>query len=313
MKKILGILAFAMLLNGCDDGEIEVQTLNFDDATTQSCGNIIYKLNDTEALFFEIPYETSFVNDATLPNTPRVVQIDGTANKRIIFRAYNGTVATANICETVQPGTPQIIDEWNAVSGSVEVTTVPIIVANTDPDFPGGEKIIRYRHTIVFRNVEYENGQVDSNFEFGSFEPTATALPFNFDQEVDKCSTSNLIYNFNGSEAITLNIDPSLIVNENTPVGTPRTGTISATQNVVTYKTFGGQITAPYFCASTVPATPAVIQQWDAIEGTVEVITTTGGGSTYSHEIRLKNVKLKKGNTTFLLSTNYLLGNLITS
>jgi len=309
MKRFLGLLVFTLLLNGCDDGEIEVQALDFSDVTAQNCGNIIYKLNETEALFFQVPFETSFINDATLPNTPISVTIDGTANHRIIYRAYNGTVATANICETVQPGTPQITEEWNAVSGRVEITTIPVIVDNTDTDFPGGKKIIRYKHSIVFKDVEYQNGQVDPSFDFGTFDTTPITLPFNFDADIDKCDSSDLIYNFNGSEAITLNIDPDLILSEITPAGSPRTGTVSSTENVVTYKLFGGQITAPYFCTTPVPSTPAIVQQWNAISGTIEVTTTTSGG--YLHEIRLKNVVLKKGNSTFLLATNYLLGNLL--
>lgn len=310
MKKFFGLLAIASLLNGCDDGQIAVKSLDFADATTQNCGNIIYKLNDTEALFFQIPFETSFINDATPPGAPISVNIDGTTNHRIYFRAYDGEVTTANICETVQPGTPQIIDEWTALSGQIQITTTPVIVANTGDGFAGGEKIIRYHHSIVFRNVEYQNGQVDANFDFGIYDTPAVALTFNFDDEVSKCDSSNLIYNFNGSEAITLDIDPNLILSEITPAGSPRVGTVSSALNAVAYKQFGGQVDADYFCTS--PSTPAVTAQWDAVEGTVEVSTTTNGTG-FLHEIHLKNLRLKKGNSSFFLATDYLIGNLITN
>ncbi|RZJ31888.1 MAG: hypothetical protein EOO48_00665 [Flavobacterium sp.] len=312
MKKFLGLIVFAALLSGCDDGEIQVKALNFSDATAQNCGNIIYKLNGTEALFFQIPYETSFLNDATPVGTPITIPIDGTANHRIFYRAYNGPVAAANICETVQPGTPQITEEWNATSGNIDITSTAVTVANTTPGFEGGEKIIRYRHSIVFRNVTYQNGQIETFYDFGTYDTTPSALPFNFDDQIDKCDSSNTIYNYNGSEAITLNIDPALILSQITPAGSPRIGAISDTENSVSYRTFAGQILASYFCTTPAPTTPAISQQWDAIDGTIEVTTTTNGTG-FLHEIHLKNVHLKKGNSSFLLATDYLLGNLITN
>ena len=78
-------------------------------------------------------------------------------------------------------------------------------------------------------------------------------------------------------------------------------------------------ITNAYFCATTIPATPTLTQQWDAIDGIeatsgiIEVSTTTLTSTTYLHTIRLKKVTLKKGNSYFSLGDDYLFGTLITN
>jgi hypothetical protein len=47
-----------------------------------------------------------------------------------------------------------------------------------------------------------------------------------------------------------LNIDPSLIANQVTPLNTPRTGLITSSTNSLTYRLFsGGVLTNSYFFA----------------------------------------------------------------
>jgi hypothetical protein len=46
------------------------------------------------------------------------------------------------------------------------------------------------------------------------------------------------LYDKNSSEALILDIEPNLIVNEATPLNTPRTGLIGETKNKLTYRLF---------------------------------------------------------------------------
>ena len=55
MKKFLGILVCLLMLNGCDDGDLTIETINFEDVQASSCGETIYKLNGNEALYMKIP------------------------------------------------------------------------------------------------------------------------------------------------------------------------------------------------------------------------------------------------------------------
>lgn len=318
MKKVLGLLAFVLLLNGCSDGNATVNSFDFTNATALRCsgGDIIYKLNDTEALFFEIPYEQAFINEATPADTSRVFEINAT--NRVFYRSYNGIVAQANICESIQPPTPTVTEQWTASSGSIEVTTVPVVTANTT--LPGGEKILKYRHTIKFREILYNKPDGTTLFKetdpFGTYDTDATVLPFHFDDEVDRCG--DLVYNFDGSEAITLLIDPQLIQSSVTPTGQPRTGLISATTNKLTYTLFNGLINANYLCSAATPTTPVPVEVWNGIDGVAGIsgiveVTTVTNGTGFLHEIHLKKVTLQKGISAFLLADDYLLGNLITN
>lgn len=309
---------FALLLNSCDDGDLIQEDISFEDASTQSCStnNIIYKLKEKEALLLEIP-KSFFINEPSLANTP--ISIDINNSNRVVYRFYNGAVAVDNICETIPPATPIVTDQWNATAGKIQIFTTAIKTVNSTDN---SSKITGYNHNIVFKNITFakNNGtQVYETFPFGNYVTPATPLPLLFDKTVEKCSASNLIYNYTTSEALTLDIDPELIVNAVTAPNTPRKGIIGASKNVLIYRLFSGLLTADYFCNTTTPATPTISQQWNAVAGVtdasgiIEVTTTTNGPNNFKHTIVLKNVTLKKGNNDFSLGDNYLYGDLLMS
>ena len=315
MKKILGLLALSIALHGCDDGDLTIQNIDFTTVAANRCpsNNIVYKLKDTEALFFEVAdFDALFVNDATPEDNPRSVDIN--SNNRVFYRAYNGNIDPDNICETVQPATPSVIEEWTFTEGHIEVTTTPVIIGNTE--LAGGETITGYRHHIVLKET-YKNTPGGTEFVetyvFGDYTKQVTPLSFNFGDDLDNCG--NLITNINGSEALTLDIEPTLIESAETPAGQPRTGILGTTTNKLTYWLFQTAVNANYFCTTPTPSTPTLLEQWtgDAVTGTIEVTTTSSGPGVFQHEIHLKNVEFRKGNTAFRLADDYFLGFLITN
>jgi hypothetical protein len=318
MKRFLGILICAFAFNGCDDGNLSLETINFDDVATQSCSanNIIYKLKEKEALLLEIP-KTTFVNEPTVPGTPTTVEIDNATN-RVVYRFYNGTVAADNICNTIPPPTPVVTDQWTATSGKIEIITTTI----TEPgSIAGSTRITGYNHNIAFKNITFAktNGtQVYESFPFGDYITSAIPLPFGFDKVLEQCPTSKQIYNYVSSEALTIdNIDPALIVNTETPLNTPRTGLIGSTKNKLTYRLYSnGILTSAYFCNTTVPVLPSISEEWNGVNGVsgvsgiIEVTTVKSGTSAYIHTIVIKNATLRKDNSTFKLGDSYLYGDL---
>jgi hypothetical protein len=316
MRRVVSILAIALLLNSCDDGNLIQEDISFENVATQSCStnNIIYKLKDREALLLEIP-KTSFTNEVSLTNTI----IDINSSNRVVYRFYNGTVSSNNICETIPAATPIVSDQWIASNGKVNIKTTAIKSVNTTEN---SSRITGYNHNIFFKNITFvkSNGtQVYETFPFGDYVTTAVTLPFLFDKTVEKCSLSNIIYNYTSNESLTLDIDPTLIANEATPLNTPRTGIIGTTKNMLSYRLFSGLLTANYFCNTTVPTTPSISQEWNAVTGNanangiIEVTTTTNGPGSFKHTIVLKKVTLKKGNSDFLLGDNFVFGDLLTT
>lgn len=316
MKRFLGILICVLAFNSCDDGNLIMEDINFEDVDTQSCttNDIIYKLKEKEALLLEIP-ESSFENEPTVPGTPTLIDIDN-SNYRVVYRFYNGTIASENICNTIPPALPNVTDQWTASSGKIQIITTTI--KSTDPT-NNSTRITGYNHNIVFKNITFDKAigtQVYETFPFGDYTtPPINILPFGFEQVVKQCPTSKLLYNRTSSEGLTIeNIDPALIVNTATALNTPRTAVIGSINNQLSYRLYSGLLTDDYFCNTTVPILPAISEEWNAMSGGIIEVTTIKNGTTaYKHTIVLKNVVLKKGNSDFKLGDSFPYGDLITN
>ncbi len=312
MKKILQLLILVLLLNGCDDGDVAVETINFDDITANSCGEIIYKLKEEESLFMNIPAsKNAFANDETGAGIPNKIQIGGDVSVK--YRFYDGKVSVDNICMIAGPITPVAIEEWVATSGTIEITTT---ARYSNPDATTGQnKIIKYNHYIVFKNIVFAKPDgTDIKYEtfvFGDYLTNATALPFSFDPKlVANCPTNSKIYNArnSGVESLVIeNPDSDLIQNSGTV-----TRPISSTSNKLVYRLYNTSLPASlldYFCGTSIPITPTIKEEWVATEGTIEIVNTTSGG--FLHTIRLKNVTFKRDNSSFYYGDDILYGELL--
>ena len=323
MKKFFGILVLIFLLNGCDDGDLKIETIDFADVTANSCGETIYKLNGNEAIYIKLPSTlNAFPNDVTLTNTPRIIPITG--NVSVTYRAYNGNVTSQNICSTPGPISPTATEEWIATSGNIEISTIALYTTDTAT---GATKITKYIHNIVFKNIVFakpSGNQIYETYTFGEYTTTPTSLPFNFNpDDLKLCATSQLLYNArtNGIEGIFIqNFDASLLSTDN--IGVPKTGLISSTTNKLVYRLFSTALSTSnedYFCSSTLPTSPSINEEWIALDGItdvsgrIEVTTTTNGPNLFQHTILLKAVTFQKGNNSFYYGDSILLGNLLTT
>lgn len=314
MKRFIGILCCAIAFSACDDGDLVVDTIDFDEIATTTCGdanNLLFKLKDSESLILNVPAET-FKEDATAANTPITLDINTT--NQVVYNFYDGKVSTANICDLIPPATPGVKTQWNASSGVIEITTETVKSSN---ETDSSTKITGYKHNIIFKNITFAKGdgttQFYESFIFGDYLQKITPLALAFGQTLTLCD-SGMVYNFNGSESLTINIDPALIINEVTPIDTPRKGTVGLVKNKLVYRGYAnGVLTADYFCKSPDPLLPTVEEEWlGKAGGLIEVTTTTVGPNTFKHTIVLKNVSLEKGNSNFLLGNNYKYGELQT-
>lgn len=312
MKRFLGILICIIASVSCDDGNLVVETIDFANIPTSSCpdNNLLFKLKEGESLILNIP-EESFTENPTDADTPIKLNVD--SNNQVVYNFYTGKVSEANICDLVPPATPGIKNQWKASSGVIQITTTTIKKLN---DADNSTRITGYNNNIVFKNITFSKGdgtsQFYETFPFGDYVKNIDVLPFDFSGLLNIC-TSNQVYAFNSSEAFTLDIDPALIVNEVTPVGSPRVGTIGAIKNKLVYRLFNGVVPPTYFCQPTDPLLPTVNQTWlGKIGGTIEVTTTTNGPNSFVHSIIFKNVTLEKENNNFQLGNNYKYGELQT-
>ncbi|UWY26526.1 hypothetical protein [Flavobacterium sp. TR2] len=324
MKKYAALLLFALFLNGCDDGDLTVDEIDFADVKeSQACdpttNTLIYKLKTQEALLLQMP-QGAIIND----NGTKTYTIDanGTGSYRVVYRAYDGAVTKENICGVIPPSIPKVTEEWLGVEGQIEIVTTQIDPANTNND--GGTRITGYEHSIVFRNITFmkpAGKQTEKEFVFGTFNTTVTPADLTFKTNPNgsayECDEVKRVYNYNNSFYLSIDdIDPALLVNVVTPSNQPRTSLITATQNKVFYRTAKaetGSITPLYVCSKIQPTSPIIEETWTGQlgkpneSGIIEV-TTTLTGQVYTHTIVLRNVILEKGNSSFKLGNSFVLG-----
>ncbi len=296
MKYFLALFICFLALTGCDDGDLITDTFNFENTTVQKCAtsNVLYKINGQEALIVTTP-ETNFPNEETTAGTPRVITIGGSTS--VVYRKYSSDTNTSNIC-----GTPTISvqEEWVASGGTVEITSTKIF-DTTDPT-----KVIAYNHTVAFKNITFvapDKQVVYDNYVFGNHRTNVVDLNFSYDSvATQECDNNNLIFKYNISNALLLDIDPTLFANEVTPAGSPRTRLIDNTTNKVTYRVYSGSLNYNYFCSAITPATPSLTEEWVAdngvvdVSGVIKVVTeATIDPNIFKHTIYLYKTTFRKG------------------
>lgn len=314
MRNFLSILSLFLLVSACDDGDLEVENIDFTDIVAQKCAekDVIYKINDAEMLVLAIP-SSVFPNDETPVDTPIEISISST--NQVIYRQYNNTVSADNICPTIPAANPSLVEEWTATAGTIQITSKAIKTTN---ETTGSTRITGYRHYIVFKNISFQKPsgtQVYETFVFGNYSTTVTTLPFTFSESAVKSSCSSIVYNFNGSEVLSLNTTNYATLFENSVTTTPRTALLN-NSTILKYQLFNNVISNAYFCASTTPSTPLLLQEWIGVNGVAATsgiieVTTTTYGTGFQHTIHLKNVSLQKGNSTFNLGTDFPFGSFI--
>jgi len=329
MKKYASLLLFALLLNGCDDGDLTVDTIDFDEVASASCdpltNTLIYKLKPQESLLLNMP-EGKILDEPTTVDAPLTYDIDN-INYRVFYRAYDGTVAKENICGSIPPKTPNVTEEWIATAGKIEIATNAIYKDPAPTD--GHTEIVGYNHNIVFRNITFlkpAGPQVEAEYVFGDYQTVVTPVVVTFlePENAKYCDVLRKVYNNNTANSLVIeNLDKSLIVNEATPVGKPRTSVVNLNGNTnnLFYRTYNGNLPAPtninYYCLENTPTSPTVKDTWVGEAGVANVsgiieVTTTNSLNVFKHQVVLKNVTLKKGNSSFKLASNFVLGTVTT-
>lgn len=165
MKKLFVLVASVFMLQACDDGDITLESFNFNSAIVRECtdNNLIFKINDDEMLLINIP-ESSFANEETADGSPRIVTVN--SSNQIIYRIYSGNVATTTICSLIPPASPTVKQEWNATGGTIEIITDAIYASD-------GITITGYTHNIKFVNVNFSGSSNSFSFteyNFGNYE-----------------------------------------------------------------------------------------------------------------------------------------------
>ncbi|WP_269235323.1 hypothetical protein [Flavobacterium flavigenum] len=313
MKKYACLLLFAIMLNGCDDGDLTPEIIDFEGLNPESCdiktNELIYKLKPQEALILQL--EENTLDDVVGEKT---INITDEGLTQLVYRTFDGVISRANICDAIRPSSPNIIRDSKAKSGTITITTTP---DTSEPEPDGSTSIKGFNHVIYMSNISYEivgGVQVDpKSFPFGSLKTTTYTSPtVTLNAKAVMCNPTK-IYNYNADRSMIIDaLDDSLIQNSETLE--PRRSTITATQNKIVFNTYNTtNIPAGYFCETPRPATPEINETWTALPtGTIEVVTTKNGAQ-YIHVVTIKDVELSNSSgLKFKLPKTFLFGEITT-
>lgn len=121
------LLVFILcLFNSCDDGDLIIETIDFNDISISFCesattvnSTLFFKTNTTEALVLEL--QSGLLKNEVSPETI-VSTIPG--QSQLIYRTFSENVASNYFCDAVPPVIPTVSDEFEAEKGEVLITTV---------------------------------------------------------------------------------------------------------------------------------------------------------------------------------------------
>ena len=161
MKKILLIVFSFFLFSSCDDGELTLESFNFENQTIQKCTDnyLLFKTKNDELLLLNLPeseYNRLFASSTT-NGIPREGTIGGT--NEILYRKYSGSVTSATVCSLVPVSSPTVTKEWVATGGTILVETNEVFDTNNI--------VVKYSHNITFQNVNFAS--TDNSFSFESY------------------------------------------------------------------------------------------------------------------------------------------------
>lgn len=144
MKKMLFFSTLVLLLS-CDDGDLQIETIDFDSVEAQTCETatvdtkIFFKINDDEALILELE-SGKLLNEAS---TEEIESAIGSGSM-LTYRFFSESVTSTYFCSEIPQTTPAVTSEIQAESGKVFINTVGV---ETDT--------VTFVHTIQLSDVSF--------------------------------------------------------------------------------------------------------------------------------------------------------------
>ncbi len=163
-------LCVGMLLS-CSDGDLQIETIDFDSVTLQYCTapirntkNIMFKINDDEALILEL--QSGVLNKGVIGET---ITTESTVpgQSQLTYRIFSDGVTKNYFCDDIPATEPTVVEEIEAQDGTVIVETT----ANEDNT--------EFVHTIRLGGISFvtETDERITDLTISEFGEVTTAVP----------------------------------------------------------------------------------------------------------------------------------------
>ncbi len=307
MKKLL-FLAILMGLSSCDDGDLQIEEVDFDASKIESCPGLedptqttfFFKVDEDEALLLNLA--GGLINNAT--SKPETLASTIPEPSNLIYRFFSDNVTPAYFCDAIPPLEPSVIKENLATAGNISVDTkVDNVTAGTKD----------YRHTISITDLSLKNDQGEqltdlSTLVYGDFitkpKNSATAeVPFSnyADLAPIPCAIAPVegtirLTKVLNDEFIALDVATTENIFMNAATGTTPRNLDLKDKAIFTYLVFDRIADNDLACAS---AYGDDITTWRFVSTagnlkveTVASVLDANGSITYTHSITLENMVL---------------------
>ena len=121
MKKIFIPITLILLILSCSDGDLEVETIDFDSVSIEYCddpdastSNVLFKISGDEALILNL--ESGVLNNGV---TGETITTESTISSEstLIYRIFSDDVDDSYFCDDIPPASPTVIEEIEAEDG----------------------------------------------------------------------------------------------------------------------------------------------------------------------------------------------------
>lgn len=153
------------LIFACNDGDLEVETISFENNEVLSCtadttATFLFKYNGKQAMILELP-------QGVLKNSENNTKGKVASNYKLYYRSFSENVSTNYFCANYPPANPLVQSQFEATGGSITIDTRPIVNTMTN-------QVERYDHQITISDLVILNAEgnkvVDSEFIFGVYQ-----------------------------------------------------------------------------------------------------------------------------------------------
>ncbi|MFC4219656.1 hypothetical protein [Flagellimonas marina] len=171
MGKYFFLSLLAGILFSCSDGDLQIETIDFDSVAIQFCTapqtsvkNIMFKINDDEALILEL--QSGVLNKGVVGETI-ITESSVPSQSQVTYRIFSDGVTKNYFCDAIPTTEPTVVDEIEAEDGTVIIQTV----ANEDNT--------EFVHTIQLSGISFvtDTDERITDLTISEFGEVSTAIP----------------------------------------------------------------------------------------------------------------------------------------
>lgn len=171
MKKFLLFILCLGYFVSCSDGDLQIETIDFDSVSAQSCDSpvttsttLLFKINDDESLILDL--QSGVLNNGVVGETV-TTESAISSQSTLTFRIFSDGITSSYFCDDIPPATPVVIEEIEAQEGMVIIETTADAGATN------------FVHTISLSGISFVNaaGERITNLTVDQFGEVTTAIP----------------------------------------------------------------------------------------------------------------------------------------